>query len=292
MPGIVTLKDLIDGTREHLASHPIPSSLSAGIDASTESVVLSSGAATGFVAQRGLLEVDDEVMLVVSFDTGTNTATVIRGYQKSTAAVHSGGATVLVHPSWGWTDRQIRYQHIQRAIQWLRPASWNLAVSENFTWPQGSYDVQLPTSAFATQPTGNQVYAVEVRDPQGNFKQFDGWQQIGPFLRFKEKASQAYTLHALLLAYQTMPQTLATPIQDDEFAEAIEFYAASLALNALKTNRVRFAEYSASLNDRASTPDELIRLAFDLKNQAVLAKEKATKPIPATYLKTYRPPVI
>ncbi len=290
MPGVVTLKDLIDSVRDHLASWPVSSSLNGSLSDSTETVTLTASAANAFAEQRSILEVENEVMLIVSI-TG-NVATVIRGYQGSTAAAHADLTAVKVHPSWGWTDRTIRFQHIQRAIRWLKPTAWVIGVSETFVWPQGSLDTQVPTSSLIDLPTGNYIHDLEYRDTSGRFIPFDGWSALGPYIRFSKRAGQDRTLHAIIQVFQPQLQDLTSTLNDDDFAEAIELYTAHLALNTLKTNRVRFAEYSASLNDRSSTPDELIRMAFDLKNQAILAREAATKPPLPTRISTYRPPVI
>jgi len=289
MPGVVTLKDLIDGVRENLASFPVTGKLNGAITANAETLTLTVSQANEFIIQKGLIEIDDEVIYVVSRTAAV--ITVVRGYQGSKAAAHADLAEVKIHPSWGWTDRTLRYNHIQRAIRWLGKHAWVLGVSEPFTWSSGTFDAQVPSSSLIDYPIGNEIFQLEYRDSSGNYLPFHGWQALGPYIRFKRKASQDHTLHALMYVYQPQLQTLLTPLNDDDFAEAIEMYASHLAINTLKTNRVRFAEYSASLNDRSSTPDELIRMGFDLKNQAILARDEATKPKYPTYLKTYRDPV-
>jgi hypothetical protein len=290
MPGVITLKDILDGVRDHLAAYAVPVTLDADITAGATTFKLADAPVNEFVAQRGLLEIADEVMWVISYDRATRDIIVVRGFQGSTAAAHTVSDKTQIHPSWGWTDRVLRYKHIQDAIRWLKPAAWVIGVSETFDWPVNNLDIQVPTSSLISYPDGNYILQMEYEDNSGRFRPFYGWQLIGPFLRFKEPGNVASRVHAIIQVFQPQLQDLTTVLNDDDFAECIELYAASLALNTLKTNRVRFAEYSASLNDRASTPDELIRMSFDLKNQAVLAKEAATKPTPPTYIKTYRDP--
>lgn len=86
-----TRRMLLAGTREEI--NVLATSLS---DTTTTSVVVSddvSGIQAGAV-----IEIDDELMFVRSSDAGTKTATVIRGYEGSTAATHSSGAAVYVKP--------------------------------------------------------------------------------------------------------------------------------------------------------------------------------------------------
>lgn len=289
MPGVITKRQLIDGVRRHLNAWPTTNTLNGAINSSVTTITLNSTPVLEFAGQRSLVEIEDEVMLVVSVDTGTNTMVVVRGYQGTTAAAHADTTSVFIHPIWGWTDAAMSI-HLRDAFVWLRPTGWMLGVSETFTWDQGTYVAQVPTSSAIDYPNGNWLHQVEFQDSDGNFRPFYGWQVLGPYIRFREKASVDRTLHAVMLVWQRMPLAMADSMDDDTFFEPVVLYAAQLALNELKTNRSRYTEYSAALNDRASTPDELIRTAFDLKNQAILAKETLAKPMPPTYLSTYRDP--
>lgn len=289
MPGVITKRQLIDGVRRHLASWPSNDPLATTVNATTNSIVLTNTPVLEFAGQKSLIEIEDEVMLVVDMDVPTKTATVIRGYQGTTAAGHTAGATVSIHPIWGWTDAAIT-THLRDAFIWLRPTGWTLGVSETFTWDANTYVAQLPTSSAISYPNGNHLHQIEFQDTDGNFLPTYGWQVIGPYVRFREKASVDRTLHAVMLVWARLPTLMTDTLDDDTFFEPVVLYAANLALNELKTNRSRFVEYSAALNDRSSTPDELIRIAFDLKNQATLAKETLYKPAPPTYLSTYRDP--
>lgn len=66
------------------------STLSAGIDASVTSLDVAS--ATGAPSANFRIRIDDELMLVTA--VSTNTFTVTRGVEGSTAASHSGGVAV------------------------------------------------------------------------------------------------------------------------------------------------------------------------------------------------------
>lgn len=290
MLAVTTLKDLLDGVRIHLSAHPVKTALTNPLTAviTDKAVTLSDADAFEFIGSRALLEIGNEVMLATSINGAV--ATVLRSFEDTPLEAHAAAAVVKIHPTWGWTDRILTYQHIPDAIRWLKPHAWITAVSESFAWSQGDYDVQIPASAFISGPQGNYIINVERRLSSGAFIPFYGWQLMGQSLRFSKKAAQDYTLHVIFAHFQRPLNGLAEVLDNDDFKEAIETYAASLALNALKTNRVRFSDYAASLNDRASTPDELIRLAFDLKNQAIVSRDNHARQMPAGFLSTYRDP--
>ena len=58
--------------------------------------------ADGTVLTRGLVEIDEELIWVDSFDRTSNTATIPaygRGFRDTTATVHSAGVRVTIAPS-------------------------------------------------------------------------------------------------------------------------------------------------------------------------------------------------
>ncbi len=290
IPGVTTLKDLIDAVRDHLHAWPLSAVLSGAIDAVTNTLTIATGISEDFTGRGAFIEVGDEVMLVTDIISPT-VYTVVRGYQGSTAAAHANAAPVSIHPAWSWTDRTIRFQYIKSAIRWLKPSAWVTGVSETFTIKAGDFDVQLPTSSLSNYPHGNHVLQMEYQIPgTTRFIPFYGWKQLGAFIQFGKEFSQDRPVHAILQVFQPQLQELLTPLDNDDFEEAIGLYAAHLAYNSFKSNRARYTEYSAAVHDRASSLDELIRQGFDLKNQAILSREENFRPPPPTYVSTYRPP--
>ncbi len=290
--GTKTLQDLNDGVREHLASWPVNAFLKIPIDKRTSTLRLTSRLADEYVSPGSLIEVGDEIMRVVDRPDESNTIRVMRGFQNTIPVPHKMNDRVLLHSTWGWTDRTLNSRHIATATRWLRPDAWTQQVSPDFTWSSDSYFAQVPTSTGINNPGGNKIFKMEALQASSTteYLPFYGWQLDGTYLRFKGKASTDTTIHAIYGRQQPVLLSPSDILDDDDFAEAIETYAAHLALNSLKSNRVRFTEYSASLNDRASTVDELIRQSFDLKNQAVLARENFARLSPPTFLSTYRDP--
>jgi hypothetical protein len=77
--------------------------------------------ADGSVLTRGLIEIDDELIWVDSFDRITNTATVPaygRGFRDTVATVHSAGSRVTISPSF---PRSVVRRNINLAIDGVYP---------------------------------------------------------------------------------------------------------------------------------------------------------------------------
>ena len=77
--------------------------------------------ADGTVLTRGLVEIDDELIWVDSFDRTSNTATIPaygRGFRDTTAAVHTAGTRVTITPSF---PRSVIRRNLQQAIDAVYP---------------------------------------------------------------------------------------------------------------------------------------------------------------------------
>ena len=77
--------------------------------------------ADGSVLTRGLIEIDDELIWVDSFDRTTNTATIPtygRGFRDTVATVHSAGSRVTISPSF---PRSVVRRNINLAIDGVYP---------------------------------------------------------------------------------------------------------------------------------------------------------------------------
>ena len=280
----VTRATLRNDIRGDLMSWPIAATLDAAVDSQATTIQIADDVYKNFLEQKVLIEVDSEVMRVVDIeDAGFR---VIRGYQGTTKAPHIKDAIVYIHSSYGWTDYELNNRIIPNAIQWLKPHAWIDQVSAAFTWTSQTIEATPPSGV--SYPQGNFIYRLEVLDTDSNYKPIYGWHLYGSKIRFNRKASADHTLQARILQFQASLTDDTTVLDNDNFRESIVKYGAHLCLNALKTNRVRYHEYAAALNDRASTPDELIRVAFDLKNQAIVSREENAYPKPAGFASTYR----
>ena len=80
--------------------------------------------ADGTVLTRGLVEIDDELIWVDSFDRTSNTATIApygRGFRDTTATTHTVGTRVTIAPSF---PRSVVRRNINLAIQGVYPDLW------------------------------------------------------------------------------------------------------------------------------------------------------------------------
>jgi hypothetical protein len=94
---------------------------------------------------------------------------------------------------------------------------------------------------------------------------------------------QNYSVRIWIQQKQTALTDDVTAIDLDSAEECITFYAAGRCLDELLGNRSRYYEYSASLNDRASTLDELQRTAYYFFNQATILRDGISRPGLAGY---------
>lgn len=286
MAGTLTRKDLRLNLRQDLAMWPIPCTLAAAAQARQTQVQLADDTFKNFVEGKMLLEIDQEILRVIDIPEEGQTLRVIRGYMGTIPADHAKGATVNILPSWGWTDYELNTRILPQAVAFLHPFAWVDAVSATFVWSAGNLECAAP--AGVAYPEGDHAYRLEVQNADGTWLVFDGWHLYGSVFRFNCVANVAHNLRARVVTFQKVLADDVTPLDNDRFLEPIVKYGAHLCFNALKTNRVRYYEYAAALNDRASTPDELVRTAFDLKNQAIVSREEKGMPKPSVFGSTYR----
>ena len=102
--------------------------------------------ADGTVLTRGLVEIDDELIWVDSFDRTTNTATVPaygRGFRDTTATTHSAGVRVTISPSF---PRSVIRRNLNLAIDGVYPDLFGNFYT-TFTWQAAVTTYQLPNEA-------------------------------------------------------------------------------------------------------------------------------------------------
>jgi hypothetical protein len=263
--------DIRTGVRDKLNAWPSnTTTLAEDLDATELGVDLAS---VVNVTEQCLLEVDSEVIIVLS--VSSSTATVVRGARGTTAATHSNGATVNVYPQWGWTDAHVN-RHINKAISWLGQGGvWTLVPRTN-TLLVGYKEFGLP--AGVTYPTGNIVKRLEILQTDGSYKQTLQWRHMGDRLFLNSVLTQSVDVRMWVETKQAELTDDSTTLDDDKILEVIELYVAGRCLEELLSNRTRYHDYSATLNDRASTLDELQRQAYFFSNQAVILRNEMHRP--------------
>jgi len=103
--------------------------------------------ADGTVLTRGLVEIDDELIWVDSFDRTSNTATIPaygRGFRDTVATSHTSGTRVTITPSF---PRSVIRRNINLAIDGVYPDLFGVYYT-TFTWQAARTTYALPQEAI------------------------------------------------------------------------------------------------------------------------------------------------
>ena len=280
MAGTKTRAGLIKAIRNKLAAwETLSSTLNGAITTTTAtSFTLTSGAR---LADRMMLVVDSEIIEVVAY-SGNNVTDCIRGARGTTAATHLTLAAVKGYPFWSWVDTHIT-EALDAAVAFLREGGcWTLE-SHTATWAANTKEFSFPAAAAAAiYPTGDTLKILEVFDDNigddGDYKVVKSWKHIGSKVILNTELTEATNVRLWVQTAQPLLAADATVLNDDRFFECLVMYATGRLMEEMMANRVRYFEYSASLNDRASTPDELQRDCYYFFNQATILRDGISRP--------------
>ena len=99
---MATFSDIVNEVQIRLSGYSQRQDQATHLTAALTSSGLSLTVADGSVLSRGLVEIDDELLWVASFDRTTGVATVApygRGFRGTTATTHASGSRVTIAPS-------------------------------------------------------------------------------------------------------------------------------------------------------------------------------------------------
>ena len=123
---------------------PAFSRLDGSIDDSTTSVVYEAGLFSteeeNLLGAGGLIEINQELMLVTSANTSTRTLTVARGFKGTTAASHADNATMTLNPTF---PRKSVFDAVADNIVRLYPSLYNVTTT---SVTSGSTYAEVPAS--------------------------------------------------------------------------------------------------------------------------------------------------
>ena len=156
---MTTFVNIIDETALALTGYTNRQDQATYLTSSLTSTATSFTVADGTVLTRGLVEIDDELIWVDSFDRTSNTATIPaygRGFRDTVATTHSAGTRVTITPSF---PRSVIRRNINLAIDAVYPDLF------------GVYYTTFPFQAAVT----TYVLPQEAIDILGA-----SWQTIGP----------------------------------------------------------------------------------------------------------------
>ena len=142
-----TFVNLIDETNLALTGYTNRQDQATFLTADIGSTDTTFTVADGTVLTRGLVEIDDELIWVDSFDRTTNTATIPgygRGFRDTTATTHSAGTRVTISPSF---PRSVFRRNLNLAIDGVYPDLFGIYYT-TFTWQAAVTTYQLPNEAI------------------------------------------------------------------------------------------------------------------------------------------------
>lgn len=142
-----TLSDMIDEVKVNLQGYTLRQDRitylanAGGINSSATSATIGSSSNLA----KGIIEIEDELVLVDSFDKASNTLTIMpgfgRGYQHSTAATHAQYSPVIIAPAF---PRISIKQAINDTITSLYPKLWSNATT-TLTYNPAVTTYELPS---------------------------------------------------------------------------------------------------------------------------------------------------
>jgi len=144
---VSTFLDLINETNLALTGYTNRQDQATYLTAPMASGDLSFTVADGTVLTRGLVEIDDELIWVDSFDRNTNTATIPqygRGFRDTTAQSHTAGTRVTIAPSF---PRSVIRRNINLAIDGVYPDLFGTFYTI-FNWQAARTTYVLPNEAI------------------------------------------------------------------------------------------------------------------------------------------------
>ena len=211
-----------------------------------------------------------EVMKVVTVDLGNNRLEVTRGIEGTIPIAHLTDDWMNVY--FIWSDLEIN-NFIATGIRSLRPGVFLDVIDTSLETISGQTQYALPLTLQTTNGRGR-VKKVELETYQssGMYTEDTRWQIEANNLIFNYEPSSCLTIKLTGWNYQDMLTDDTTDLDlDTDTTRVVEFIvniANAEALESLLSNRVKYTKYSAIVNDRASTSDEINRAAFYFRNQA------------------------
>lgn len=218
---MATLKDMVDEVRSNLAGYTLRQDRitylanTSGITTTSTSVILGSSSDLA----KGVIEIDDELLWVDSFDKSSSTLNIIpgfgRGYGNTTPAPHARYAQVTLAPSF---PRVSIKNAINDTINSVFPKLWSISSTTfNYNTVQTTYslpDDAEDVIAVSWQTTGPSKEWIPVRnwrmDGMANRTAFNSTSTISIYDRIDSGRT-------VQIWYTTSPNTLDS--NTDEFAD-------------------------------------------------------------------------
>lgn len=212
----------------------------------------------------GLVEIDYETMIVTGVNTGTNVATVIRGYNGSTPATHVVSSPILFDPHFHSVEI---LDLLNDGLDTMWPRFYQEVVDESLTADGDSYEFTIPeVSGLDTRPIPR-IHGIEIR-PGG----FTDWV---PNRRFEVIRGSTPKLKLLLLlaagtdirilGYAPLPHLTITDTSHEQLPYHADNLAVDWAVGSLlysgEAGRVRFDVGPIDRREQATATGSSMRVA-------------------------------
>jgi len=221
---------------------------------------------------NGQIQIGTEIIKVTAIDTTNSQITVTRGWEFTTAAVHSNTNPITIYDKFNDTFID---EGVVQGIKFLKPANWILTENTSLQTAADTYEYLLPAGV-----TIENLWEVFMQDANNKMQPCKGWYVAGNYLMFEDiPYASGKTIKLIYMGYPGF-DGVGTYAGSEEGNEAVINFACKYVLERWLATRSHYLEYAASVNERASTPDELIRVQFYYYNQALVEKERIWRPKP------------
>jgi hypothetical protein len=218
---MATLKDMVDEVRSNLAGYTLRQDRitylanPAGITTTDKSIII--GSSTNLA--KGIIEIDDELLWIDSFDKTSSTLTVVpgfgRGYANTTPAPHSRYSQIILAPTFPRINIK---QAINDTINAVFPKLWTIQ-STTFTFNPAVTTYALPDDARDVMSVTWQVVG-----PSKEWLPVTNWRTDRMANVAAFNSNKTITIHDAITAgrtvqvwYTSQPNTL--DANTDEFAD-------------------------------------------------------------------------
>lgn len=249
--------------RERLQSFPITDALTADFAIDAVYFVI---ADKDRYKVGDLIEINDEIVQVYKTETvgAEDRISVYRGMRLTTAAAHSSAASINICGQL-WTDYELK-KIVNDSIYALRPEIAYQVIDKTLTTASSKREYDLPSGI-------TEVSWIEIEKDTGVFLRERNAYHVKDLIVFNYQPAIGKTIKLIGWKEQVPFSGSVTELTlTEEFWSLIFLYGTAKAMESLLTNRSRYTEYSASLNPRASTTDEITRVIYYFMNQFRIGK--------------------
>jgi len=229
------------------------------------------------------IEIGAELMLITAIDTSTSTLTVVRGYQGTTAAAGIAGDAIAIRPEF---SADVMNQCINYGIN---ETFTNIEDGSSGIWID-TIDTTLVTvlaqREYTIPASLTTLDVIEIKDSNNNYQINRRWRLVGTKLVFmRDPLESGKTIRISGTSYQPQISSDATTfLLADEQLEFVEWHAVLCLLETRLPARLKATEYSASVNDRAGQPNEILTMLGYIKRKSKEIKKRESKPKKSGYM--------